>query len=365
MTGTGGAFLPITLAKGTDRVIVTGAGILPGVTYLVARDGAISDPKLSAAIGDFLGRLARAQAWSTPNPTDAAAIVKGIYKVDDTVAEKIVTVAPAGYVPIDESIIEAHRAGGRLLRRTGTAEAEGGRGQGVRRSIQRPRRRSDEGLRRLTMSDLLSAGDTRTFAPPASSTSVHAVASDAPPAEGLIQPRASHRRGHGRGVSLVLRALLPLTLFTLWWWGTESGWISDAVLVSPPQVVETFRELVREDDLFHQLSVSLSLALRGALHRGHGRSRSSEQSAGLWRIGEELLDSSMQMLRTIPFLGVVPLFIVWLGIDDRPKVLLISLATLFPMYLNTYNGVRNVDRKVIEAMNVFGLARTEAGGPEW
>jgi len=109
VTGTGGAFLPITLAKGTDRVIVTGAGILPGVTYLVARDGAISDPKLSAAIGDFLGRLARAQAWYNANPTDAAAIVKGIYKVDDTVAEKIVTVAPAGYVPIDESIIEAHQ----------------------------------------------------------------------------------------------------------------------------------------------------------------------------------------------------------------------------------------------------------------
>src|SRR5690606_23806062 len=54
-------------------------------------------------------------------------------------------------------------------------------------------------------------------------------------------------------------------------------------------------------------------------------------------------------------LGVVPLFVVWFGIDDRPKVLLIAMATLFPMYLNTYNGVRNVDRKVIEAMNVFGL----------
>ena len=77
--------------------------------------------------------------------------------------------------------------------------------------------------------------------------------------------------------------------------------------------------------------------------------------AGLWRIGEELLDSSMQMLRTIPFLALVPLFIVWLGIGETPKIVLIALATVFPMYLNTYNGVRSVDRKVVEGMRSFGV----------
>ncbi len=77
--------------------------------------------------------------------------------------------------------------------------------------------------------------------------------------------------------------------------------------------------------------------------------------AGLWRMGEELLDSSMQMLRTIPFLALVPLFIVWLGIGETPKIVLIALATVFPMYLNTYNGVRSVDRKVLEGMRSFGV----------
>jgi sulfonate transport system permease protein len=61
------------------------------------------------------------------------------------------------------------------------------------------------------------------------------------------------------------------------------------------------------------------------------------------------------MLRTVPFLALVPLFIVWFGIDETPKLLLIALATMFPMYLNTYAGVRNVDRKVIEAARTFGL----------
>ncbi|EFC86521.1 ABC transporter permease [Parafrankia sp. EUN1f] len=187
--------------------------------------------------------------------------------------------------------------------------------------------------------------------PPPSET---APVSDVAPAPGLVRPRSARKRGHGRGLTLVLRALLPLALFGLWWWGTETGRISANVLVSPPEVVRTFGDLVSEDHLFHQLWVSLSLSLRGALIGG-SLGLLFGAVAGLWRIGEELLDATMQMLRTIPFLAVVPLFIVWLGIGDTPKVLLISLATLFPMYLNTYNGVRNVDRRVIEAMDVFGL----------
>jgi sulfonate transport system permease protein len=63
----------------------------------------------------------------------------------------------------------------------------------------------------------------------------------------------------------------------------------------------------------------------------------------------------MQMLRTVPFLAIVPLLIVWFGIGEEPKLVLIAAATTFPMYLNTYNGVRNVDRKVVEASRSYGL----------
>jgi sulfonate transport system permease protein len=78
--------------------------------------------------------------------------------------------------------------------------------------------------------------------------------------------------------------------------------------------------------------------------------------AGLVRLGEELFDALLQMLRTIPFLALVPLFIVWFGIGELPKILLIALAVTFPMYLNTYSGVRNIDRKVIEVARCFGLS---------
>lgn len=110
VVGIGGAPLVTTLAKNDDRVLVSSNGLLPGFNYLVARDGALADPELSAAIGDFLGRVARAQDWYNAHPDEAAGVVKSIYKVDDAIARGIVTLAPSQYVPIDETIIGAHQA---------------------------------------------------------------------------------------------------------------------------------------------------------------------------------------------------------------------------------------------------------------
>lgn len=77
--------------------------------------------------------------------------------------------------------------------------------------------------------------------------------------------------------------------------------------------------------------------------------------AGLYALGEELIDATMQINRAIPFLALVPLFIAWFGIDETFKVLLIAIATVSPMYAYSYLGVRNVDRKMIEAAQSFGL----------
>ena len=57
----------------------------------------------------------------------------------------------------------------------------------------------------------------------------------------------------------------------------------------------------------------------------------------------------MQMLRTLPLFGLIPLFIVWLGIGETPKVALIALGVVFPLYLNTFAGIRGVDGKLVEA----------------
>lgn len=80
-------------------------------------------------------------------------------------------------------------------------------------------------------------------------------------------------------------------------------------------------------------------------------------TTGFTRLGDELLDSSLQTLRTIPFLSLVPLFMVWFGINETAKILLIAVATTFPMYVSTSSGVRNTDPKLVEAMRSFGMGR--------
>ncbi len=175
----------------------------------------------------------------------------------------------------------------------------------------------------------------------------------APNPPGLVRPRSL--RGSARRRGGALRIVGPALLFAAWWIGTATGRIPPSVLASPSQVWSAFLDLIRDDDLFAQIGVSLGRAIKGVAI-GAGIGLLLGVAAGVWTMGERLLDSSMQMLRTVPFLALVPLIVVWLGIGETPKVLLIALATTFPMYLNTYNGVRNVDRRVVEAMRSYGLS---------
>ncbi len=70
--------------------------------------------------------------------------------------------------------------------------------------------------------------------------------------------------------------------------------------------------------------------------------------SGLSRWGERLLDTSIQMLRNVPHLALIPLVILWFGIDETAKIFLVSLGTLFPIYINTWHGIRNIDRGLVE-----------------
>jgi len=80
-------------------------------------------------------------------------------------------------------------------------------------------------------------------------------------------------------------------------------------------------------------------------------------AAGLSRLGENAVDPLMQMLRTLPLFGLIPVFIVWFGIGQLPKVLLIAMGTAIPLYLNTFSGIRNVDAKLAELGQVLQLSR--------
>ena len=152
------------------------------------------------------------------------------------------------------------------------------------------------------------------------------------------------------------RFVSPLVFVLLWQAGSMTGLIPARTLAAPSTVLATAWELLRSGELPYHLLVSLGRVASG-LAIGVTLGTLLAVVAGLSRRGEDVVDAPMQMLRTLPFLALVPLFILWFGIGEFPKVALVALGTTFPLYLNLFAGIRGVDLKLIEAGRVFGLGR--------
>jgi sulfonate transport system permease protein len=150
------------------------------------------------------------------------------------------------------------------------------------------------------------------------------------------------------------RWISPLVLILLWEAGARAGVIPAHILAAPSAVAGTAWDMVVSGELPSNMLVSLGRAAAG-LTLGVGLGSILAIVSGLTRAGESALDPPIQMLRTLPSLALTPLFIVWFGIGETPKIALITLGTLFPIYLNLFNGIRGVDPKLIEAARAFGL----------
>jgi sulfonate transport system permease protein len=175
-----------------------------------------------------------------------------------------------------------------------------------------------------------------------------------PPGDVLVRLPTGDATPRRRRAAVPLRLLIPVAIFAAWWILTGTGVIPATTLSTPAATWGAFVDLLRHQDLVGDVGVSVRRAVLG-LALGAGIGLVLGIVVGLTRLGEELLDAPMQMLRMVPYPAVIFLFIVWFGIGETAKVLLIALATLFPMYLNASNGVRNVDRRVVEAARSFGL----------
>ena len=126
----------------------------------------------------------------------------------------------------------------------------------------------------------------------------------------------------------------------------HAGVIPEDKIASPAQIGATAWELAADGTLGDG-HARLGAARAGRLRRRRRDRRScSPCVAGLSRIGEDAVDPPMQMLRTLPHFGLIPLFIVWMGIGEAPKIALIAMGVAFPLYLNTFSGIRSIDRKM-------------------
>ena len=150
--------------------------------------------------------------------------------------------------------------------------------------------------------------------------------------------------------------LVPVVLVIVWQLSSSFGWLSTRVLPAPLDVVTAFWTLAVSGELWTHVKVSAGRALIG-LAIGGGLGLLLGLLTGSVKFFETLLDSSVQMVRNIPALALIPLVILWFGIDEAAKLFLIAIAVFFPIYLNTFHGIRNVDPGLIEMGRTYGLSR--------
>jgi sulfonate transport system permease protein len=149
--------------------------------------------------------------------------------------------------------------------------------------------------------------------------------------------------------------LLPVALLVAWEAVTRSGVVSPRMLPEPLAVAQALHGLAASGELWQHLRVSTWRAFSGLL-AGGGLGLLLGLLTGMSRRAEAVLDSTLQMLRNVPALALIPLAILWFGIDESAKLFLVATGVFFPMYLNTFHGIRSVDAGLVEMARSHGLA---------
>lgn len=156
----------------------------------------------------------------------------------------------------------------------------------------------------------------------------------------------------------VLPWVLPVFIVIVWQAASQSGFLPNRILPSPSSVVRAAWALTVSGELWINLAASFRRAfvgfiIGGSIGFGLGL------LTGVSRFSEQFLDSTIQMIRNIPHLALIPLVIIWFGIGEEGKLFLVALGVMFPIYINTYHGIRSVDKGLIEMGRVYGLSKWE------
>ncbi|MBV8260051.1 MAG: aliphatic sulfonate ABC transporter permease SsuC, partial [Paraburkholderia sp.] len=146
----------------------------------------------------------------------------------------------------------------------------------------------------------------------------------------------------------------PLAILVIWESAAKSGALSTRVLPEPLAVVRAAWSLIESGEMWQDVRVSTWRALSG-FAIGGGIGLVLGLATGLFKPVETALDSTVQMVRNIPALAMIPLVILWFGIGEEAKVFLVALGVFFPVYVNTFHGIRSVDANLVEMARSYGL----------
>jgi sulfonate transport system permease protein len=153
----------------------------------------------------------------------------------------------------------------------------------------------------------------------------------------------------------LLGLLLPAAVLAAVELSVRSGLIPSNLLPAPTQILDTLRDLGAQG-LFGHIAAS-TLRVVAGFAAGAALAVVLGATVGLSRTAEAILDPSFQALRAIPSLAWVPLLLLWLGIDEAPKIVLIAIGAFFPVYMGVASGIRGADRKLIEVARLYRLSR--------
>ncbi len=152
--------------------------------------------------------------------------------------------------------------------------------------------------------------------------------------------------------------IVPATVIVVWQVLCSLAIIPPRILPAPSQVLRTSIDLISSGELPKHLAISFRRAAVGFLIGGT-IGFVLGMANGLSRWSAILLDGTIQMIRNIPHLALIPLLILWLGIGEYAKIFLVALGVSFPIYINTMHGVRSIDASLLEMGRVYGLQGIE------
>jgi len=162
------------------------------------------------------------------------------------------------------------------------------------------------------------------------------------------------RSGSRRLMRVATRLASPIAIIAFWQIASTTGLLAPRILAAPSEIIAAGARLIASGELIIGLAVSFLRVLVGfsiALVVGVALALLS----GLSKLGEAAIDPPIQMLKAMPFLGLLPLFILWFGIGETPKIGLVAFGAVFPIYLILHGGIRGIDRKLIEAGRTLDL----------
>ena len=173
----------------------------------------------------------------------------------------------------------------------------------------------------------------------------HATTLTTPP---VTRPKFSWRRA--------LPWLIPGFLIVLWQVAASAGWVDTQLIPSPLAVLQDGVTLWQSGELPKNISISLFRATTGFV-LGGSVGFVLGMLNGLSKTARALLDTSIQMLRNIPHLSLIPLVIILLGIGETAKISLVTIGVMFPIYINTYHGITSIDPELLEMGRAYGLSK--------